>query len=86
MQLGGRETQLIEELKLIFKWQWQFQSSMTEQDYYVQNLRKGQLVREILELCNLCGTVTRDRATFPCALGQLIGCCPQDLPKANHVN
>ena len=77
-ELGERGKQLTDELKLILKWQCQFRSSMTESDCYAQDVRKGELVREILGLRTLCQMAVEKTTMSPCPFAEFFGRCPRD--------
>ena len=77
-EMGERGKQLADELKLIPKWQGRFRSSTTESECYAQDVRKGQLVREILGLRTLCQMAIEETAMSPCPFAEFFGRCPRD--------
>lgn len=69
-----RAKRLTEELSLILNWGFFFRDSMSDEDCEIQNRRKGQIVRELLDLQHSCCVEHRIKVT-PCNLARFFGRC-----------
>jgi hypothetical protein len=78
---------LSEELNLILQWSFLYRNSMNTSDQECQNVRKEQVVREILDLRQCCSALESEAPSREtCHLAQFFGACPRAAYRLRAVN
>lgn len=70
-----RARRLAEELMLILYWSFYYGDTMTARDQEIQNGRRDQLMRELLNLRSACRTDSQTLPPSRCHLGGFFGKC-----------